>query len=165
MASNSRRSAPDATQRRKRLYMAPQRPNSEGRSRQGTPVRARYKSAEKAPPPARWLPPMRKRRPFPAAGPEQCTSRQSLTQATELTGRETGDLPSATWEDASAVSPNTRGMTSCTATLLTSASTTTYGLCGLCPAENGQSGVYGPIRSGMRRGWRGRGSRCAAIRD
>src|SRR5215831_633021 len=47
MASNSRRSAPDAAQRRKRLYTASQRPNSDGKSRQGTPVRARYKSASK----------------------------------------------------------------------------------------------------------------------
>jgi hypothetical protein len=46
-ASNRRRSAPEATQRRKQLYTASQRPNLAGRSRQGMPVRARYNSASK----------------------------------------------------------------------------------------------------------------------
>ena len=46
-ASNSAFRLPDATHRRKRLYTASQEPNSAGRSRHGTPVRARYKSASK----------------------------------------------------------------------------------------------------------------------
>src|SRR5215467_6621920 len=43
--SQSRRQIPRRSQRRKRLYTASQRPNASGRSRQGVPVRARYKTA------------------------------------------------------------------------------------------------------------------------
>src|SRR5262249_17972620 len=42
-SSNSAARLPEATQRRKRLYTASQRPNSDGRSRHGMPVRARYR--------------------------------------------------------------------------------------------------------------------------
>src|SRR4030095_16886942 len=43
--SQSRRQSPRTSQRRKRLYTASQRPKSFGRSRQGSPVRARYSTA------------------------------------------------------------------------------------------------------------------------
>src|SRR5262245_9624429 len=43
--SQSRRQIPRPSQRRKRLYTASQRPKSFGRSRQGSPVRARYSTA------------------------------------------------------------------------------------------------------------------------
>ena len=46
-SSKSRRSRPEATHRRNRLYTASQEPNSAGRSRHGMPVRARYKRASR----------------------------------------------------------------------------------------------------------------------
>jgi hypothetical protein len=45
--SNRAFSPPDRTHRRNRLYTASQLPNSAGRSRHGTPVRARYSRASK----------------------------------------------------------------------------------------------------------------------
>jgi len=45
IASYAAFSPPDATHRRNRLYTASHRPNSEGRSRHGMPVRARYRTA------------------------------------------------------------------------------------------------------------------------
>ena len=47
ISSNSRARAPEATQRRNRLYTASQAPNSPGRSRSGMPVRAMYRVASK----------------------------------------------------------------------------------------------------------------------
>ena len=91
--------------------------------------------------------------------------RAGRPQPTDLTAPVRGDLPSAGWMDDSAGPAGTRGRASCTATGSTSASGPVSDTSGSHPAESGRSAVCGLGRSDTRCGWRGRGSRSAAIRD